>query len=461
MALKIYNTITRTEEIFEPLSGTDVKLYTCGPTVYDYPHIGNYRTFIFGDMLKRYLNYRGYTVDHIMNITDIDDKTIKNSIDQGKTLQEFTEFYTEEFYKDRDSLNIIPANKYPKATNYIDAMVKMIESLINSGHAYKGDDGSVYFKISSFASYGKLSHLDLSTLKENAKGRMNNDEYDKDNTQDFALWKAYSESDGEVFWNPSTMLGVNTTLGKGRPGWHIECSAMATSELGNSIDIHTGGVDNIFPHHENEIAQSECVTNQDFSKYWMHSEWLLVEGKKMAKSAGNFYTLRDLMDKGITPLGYRMWLYTAHYRTQVNLSIDTVKGADTALARLREAFIALGDDASGQINEDYKSKFVIFMDEDLNSPKAVALMYDLLKDTSIPNKDKRATLLDFDKVFGFEINQTMTKEDIPDEVIRLAEERNAMRKLGDYEQSDRLRAKIEAHGYNVKDITDGYKLNKI
>ncbi len=445
--------MSRTEEAFEPLNGTDVKLYTCGPTVYDYPHIGNYRTFIFGDMLKRYLNYRGYTVDHVMNITDIDDKTIKNSILQGKTLQEFTEFYTDEFYKDRDSLNIIPANKYTKATNYIQAMVKMIESLLVSGHAYKGDDGSVYFKISSFTSYGKLSHLDLSTLKENAKGRMASDEYDKDNAQDFALWKAWGEEDGEVFWD--------TTLGKGRPGWHIECSAMATSELGNSIDIHTGGVDNMFPHHENEIAQSECVTNQDFAKYWMHSEWLLVEGKKMAKSAGNFYTLRDLIDKGITPLGYRMWLYTAHYRTQVNLSIDTVKGADTALARLREAFIALGDDKSGQVQDKYKAKFVDFMDDDLNCPKAVALMYDLLKDDSVSDSDKRATLLDFDKVFGFEIDQIIIQEYIPDEVVRLAEERDAMRKLGDYEQSDRLRAKIEAHDYVVKDTPEGYKLTKI
>ncbi len=453
MALKVYNTLTHTEEDFVPIHSDTVSLYTCGPTVYDYPHIGNYRAYVFGDMLKRYLTYRGYNVDHVMNITDIDDKTIKKSQEKGQTLEEFTDFYTEEFYKDRDALNIIPANKYTKATNYVDVMIEMIEGLLESGHAYRGEDGSVYFKIASFPDYGKLSHLDLSTLKENAKGRMASDEYDKDNAQDFALWKAWGEEDGEVFWN--------TTLGKGRPGWHIECSAMATNELGNSIDIHTGGVDNIFPHHENEIAQSQCVTGEIFVKYWMHNEHLLVDGKKMAKSAGNFYTLRDFMKKGITPLGYRMWLYTAHYRTQVNLSIDTVMGADKALARLREAYKALDSGIAGHVDQAYKAKFVEYMDEDLNSPKAVALMYELLKDDEVTDANKRATLLDFDRVFGFEIDQVEAEIEIPDEVMGLAKERQQARKDQDWAKSDMLRAKIELLGYNVKDTPDGYKITKI
>lgn len=452
MAIKVYNTLTRTEEDFVPIHNDIVSLYTCGPTVYDYPHIGNYRAYVFGDMLKRYLIYRGYNVDHVMNITDIDDKTIRKSQEKGQTLEEFTDFYTEEFYKDRDSLNIIPANKYTKATNYVDAMIKMIEGLLESGHAYRSDDNSIYFKIDSFADYGKLSHLDLTKLKENAGGRMDSDEYDKDNAQDFVLWKNWTPDDGEVFWE--------TSLGKGRPGWHIECSAMATNELGNSIDIHTGGVDNIFPHHENEIAQSQCVTGEEFAKYWMHNEHLLVDGKKMAKSAGNFYTLRDIMSKGITPLGYRMWLYTAHYRTQVNFSIDTVMGADKALTRLREAYKTLDDGIVGQIDQVYKAKFIEYMDEDLNSPKALALVYELLKDDQLTNADKRATLLDFDRVFGFEIDQVESELEIPTEVQNMINERDQARKDKDWAKSDMLRAKIELYGYIVKDTDSGTKILK-
>ncbi|MBP6931102.1 MAG: cysteine--tRNA ligase, partial [Candidatus Pacebacteria bacterium] len=294
MPLKLKNTLTKTEEVFEPINKDSVSLYTCGPTVYNYPHIGNYRAYIFGDILKRTLSYLGYNVKHIMNITDIDDKTIRDSIAEGKTLAEFTEFYTQEFYKDIEAIHIVRAEKYTKATDYIDEMVKMIETLIEKGFAYKGDDGSVYFDIAKDTEYGKLSHFTLSDLKENAKGRMSADEYDKENAQDFALWKAWDENDGEVFWE--------TSLGKGRPGWHIECSAMSIAELGDHIDIHTGGVDNMFPHHENEIAQSECATGHQFVKYWMHNEHLMVDGKKMSKSAGNFYTLRDIEKLGITPM---------------------------------------------------------------------------------------------------------------------------------------------------------------
>ena len=469
MALNVYNSLSRSIEKFEPLNHPHVGLYTCGPTVYNYPHIGNYRAYIFGDMLKRYLMYTGYSVKHVMNITDVDDKTIRDSIAKAMPLNELTEFYTEGFYTDLNDLNILPANKYTKATDYIKEMLSLIEMLLEKGYAYKAEDNSIYFDIKKDAGYGKLSHFNLNELKENAKGRMAKDEYEKDNAQDFALWKAWDENDGEVFWNPEIILGRGSPIGKGRPGWHIECSAMATSELGESIDIHTGGVDLIFPHHENEIAQSECATGKPFAKYWMHNEWLLVEGKKMAKSAGNFYTLRDLIDKDISPMAYRYWLYTAHYRTKTNLSLETLRGAQSALIRLSEAFNNLsinqdnsGEDEYGVISESYKSRFLEYMDDDLNTPKALALMWDLVKDNSISPLDKRATMLDFDKVFGFGLHiRAISNEPLPEEIKSLIIERNYARENKDWEMSDILRAKIEVHGYEVKDTAEGTKLKKI
>ena len=452
MSIKFYNTFTRSLEEFTPLNKEVVNLYTCGPTVYNYPHIGNYKTFIFGDTLKRYLTYRGYNVNHIMNITDIDDKTIRDSQKNNQSLKDFTEFYTNEFFKDRDMLNIIPANSYPKATDYIDEMVTIIEKLIDKGHAYTSTDGSVYFNIDTFKNYGKLSHLDITELKNNAKGRMDSDEYEKDSAQDFALWKAYDDTDGDVFWE--------TSLGKGRPGWHIECTAMSIKNLGEQIDIHTGGVDNIFPHHENEIAQSEGYTDKQFVKYWMHSEWLLVNGKKMAKSAGNFYTLRDLMEKGIDPIAYRMWLATSHYRTLTNLNMDTLEGANSALRRLYGAFKALVDDGSGVADKDYVNRFTAYMDDDLNTPQAIALLWELVKDPNISPSDKRATLLDFDKVLGFGLDKIVDIQ-VPDEVTQLVKDRQYARELKDWDLGDRLRAKINALGWDVKDTSEGPKITQI
>lgn len=452
MSLKFQNTYTKKLENFNPINPGLVTLYTCGPTVYDYPHIGNYRAYIFGDMLKRYLNYSGYNVKHIMNITNIDDKTIRDSQKNNKSLKEFTEFYTDEFYKDRDMLNIIPALVYPKATDYIDEMVHVIEELIKKGHAYTSTDGSVYFDISSFPNYGKLAHIDLSELKDNAKGRMKSDEYEKDSVQDFALWKAYDERDGDVFWE--------TSLGKGRPGWHIECTAMSIKNLGEQIDIHTGGVDNIFPHHENEIAQSESYTGKQFVKYWMHNEWLLVNGKKMSKSMGNFYTLRDLIEKGIEPLAYRMWLATSHYRTLTNLNMEALLGSNNALKRLYDAFKALNEDTSGVVDPGYKSRFVTFMDDDLNTPQAMALLWELVKDTNISPSDKRATMLDFDRVFGFGLANLKDAE-ISYEVQKLVNDRQYAREQKDWDLSDRLRAKINALGWDVKDTPKGPTVSKL
>lgn len=457
MALKIYNTLSRQKEIFTPISKEGVSLYTCGPTVYNYPHIGNYRAYIFGDILKRYLKYSEYNVHHIMNITDIDDKTIRDSIAQHKTLVEFTEFFTEEFYKDIDSLNILRADKYTKATDYINEMVEIIETLLQKGYAYKETDGSVYFDIAKDTEYGKLSHFTLEDLKENAKGRLKKDEYDKENAQDFALWKAWDANDGEVFWN--------TSLGKGRPGWHIECSAMSMKNLGESLDIHTGGVDNIFPHHENEIAQSECATGHQFVKYWMHNEHLMVDNKRMAKSLGNFYTLRDLIDKGIDPIAFRYWLYTGHYRTQVNFTLETVLGAQTALNRLYEAYKEVGLPYIKEVglpNIEYQKKLREVMDDDLNTPQALAILWELVKDTSLSNENKKATILDFDKVFGFGLDkiQKEPEEIIPEEVSTLIQEREQARASKDWAKSDELRDKIKALGYEIKDTDSGTSISK-
>ncbi len=451
MSLQIFNTLSREKEIFEPINEGEVGLYTCGPTVYNHLHIGNWRAYIFADLLKRYLQYKKYNVKHIMNITDVEDKIIREVKSQNKSLEELTEFYTDEFFKDRDLLNILPADIYTKATDYINEMVVIIQTLIDKGYAYKSEDGSVYFDIYKDKEYGKLSHFKLSDLKENADGRMKRDEYEKDNTEDFALWKAWVPEDGNVFWE--------TALGKGRPGWHIECSAMSMKNLGESFDIHTGGVDNIFPHHENEIAQSECATGKNFAKYFMHNEHLLVDGIKMAKSAGNFYTLEDIIKKGIDPIAFRLWLYTSNYSTRTNFTITSVIGAQTALMRLREAFLALGEDV-GVVNMEYKARFIEYLDNNLDSPQALALVWELLKNTNISIKDKRATILNFDKVLGFGLDK-IQKEIIPDEINKLAEEREKAREKKDWAKSDEIRNKINNLGYEVKDTESGSKISKL
>lgn len=462
MALEIFNSLKREIEEFKPIQETNVGLYTCGPTVYNYPHIGNYRAYIFTDILKRYLKYRGYNVKHVMNITDVDDKIIRDSQAQSKTLKEFTEFYTKGFYEDRDSLNIIPADTYTKATDYIKEMLELTEKLIDNDHAYIGEDGSVYFSIKKDSEYGKLSQFKLSDLKENAEGRIKKDEYDKDNATDFALWKAWDDKDGDIFWNPSEVLGKDTKLTKGRPGWHVECSAMSMKELGESFDIHTGGVDLIFPHHENEIAQSECATGKMFVKYWMHNEHLMVDGKKMSKSLGNFYTLRDLINKDINPLAFRLWLYTASYRTKTNFTLDAVEASGTALKKLYEiyqSYLVLSEKL-GNIDQSYKEKMITYMDDDLNTPKVIALMWDLIHDSDISIANKKATLLDFDQILGLGLDK-LEIEIIPAEVEGLAKERELARVNKDWAKSDELRDKIKDLGYEVKDIEEGFQIRKI
>ncbi|HEY4494181.1 MAG TPA: cysteine--tRNA ligase [Candidatus Paceibacterota bacterium] len=447
----LHNTLSREKEEFIPINPKEVRMYSCGPTVYNYAHIGNYRAYVFADVLKRVLLYNGYKVKHIMNLTDIDDKTIRESQKKSKTLKDFTEFYTEEFYKDIKSLNILPPAKFIKATDYIDEMVKIIEKLLEKGLAYKSPDGSVYYDIRKFKNYGKLSHLIIENQKENASGRIKTDEYDKDNAQDFALWKAWDEKDGDVFWD--------TSLGKGRPGWHIECSAMSMKSLGEELDIHTGGVDNIFPHHENEIAQSEGATGKHFVKYWLHNEWVLVDQKKMSKSFNNFYTLRDIIAKGINPLSYRFWLLMANYRTRVNFVWEALEGSETALKRLYRLYLDLGEEV-GEVHEEYRNKFQQYLNDDLDTPRALSLVWDMIKDENMSNADKKATLLDFDKVLGLGFEH-IKEEILPEEIIELLKERERARKDKNFEKSDELREKINTLGYEVKDVPEGQKVSRL
>lgn len=467
MALIFFNDLTRRNEEFIPLHKDAVTIYSCGPTVYNYPHIGNYRAFLFNDLLRRYLKFSGYKVKHVMNITDVDDKTIRDSQKEGVSLKEFTNRYADAFFSDLNKLNAEPVEFYPRATDYINEMVAVISKLIAKGHTYEGDDG-IYFRISSFSSYGKLAGINVDDLKEGA--RVKQDEYDKENAADFVLWKKYQPDDGDVFWE--------TKLGKGRPGWHIECSAMSTKLLGDTIDIHTGGVDLIFPHHENEIAQSECATGKQFVKYWMHNEFILVNGKKMSKSLGNFYTLRDLLDKDMDAAAIRYVLISTHYKMPLNFTFEGVESAKQSIMRLRElsgklALAAKKDksesnaDVSGLI-EKTKSDFSKNMDDDLNISGALASVFEfakaantLIADNALSSSDAKNCydlLMQFDTVLG--VIGDVASEQIPIEVTDLAQERLSARKKKDWAESDRLRLKISALGYTVDDNKDGYRLKK-
>ncbi len=362
MSLKFINTQSRRKEEFTSIEPGHVRMYNCGPTIYDFAHIGNYRAYMFEDLLRRYLQYRRYRVTQVMNLTDIDDKIIRGLQEKGLTLKEYTNPFKQAFFEDLDALEIQRAEHYPEATDHIDEMVAIVQTLIEKGHAYEVD-GSYYFKISSFPKYGSLSHMNLEDLKAGA--RVSADEYEKDTVSDFALWKAWEEADGPVFWE--------TPIGKGRPGWHIECSAMSMKYLGETFDIHTGGVDNMFPHHENEIAQSECATGKTFANYWLHCEHLIVEGQKMSKSLGNFYTLRDITAKGYSPVAVRYLLLATHYRQQLNFTFDGLDGAKAAVERLidfkRNLQAVDGADDSPDFAETLKKAndgFQANLDDDLN-----------------------------------------------------------------------------------------------
>ena len=326
MPFQIYNTLTRCVEEFVPLQPPQVRLYTCGPTVYDFAHIGNFRAYVFEDLLRRTLRFRGFQVTQVMNLTDVDDKTIRGAQAAKVALGDYTRRYTDAFFEDLRALAIEPAEHYPAATAHIPEMIALIETLFQKGYAYRSEDGSVYFSIAKFKDYGKLAHLDLTGLKPGA--RIAQDEYQKENAADFALWKAWQSEDGDVAWD--------SPWGRGRPGWHIECSAMSMKYLGASFDLHTGGVDNIFPHHEDELAQSEAATGRPFVKYWMHCAHLVVDGRKMSKSLGNFFTLRDILRRGYSGREIRYALMAVHYRQALNFTFEVLDAARGALARLDE-----------------------------------------------------------------------------------------------------------------------------
>jgi cysteinyl-tRNA synthetase len=459
--MRIYNTLSRQVEEFIPLEGNKVRMYFCGPTVYDFAHIGNFRTFVMSDILHRYLKFRGYDVTFVMNLTDVDDKTIRGAMKEGISLKEYTDRYAKAFFEDLETMRIEKATYYPRATETINDIVEFIKVLMSKGHAYKTEDG-VYFDISSFKEYGKLSKLDKSNIKPGASGRVRVDEYSKEDIVDFALWKAWKEEDGNVYWE--------TEIGKGRPGWHIECSVMSTKYLGDTLDIHGGGVDLIFPHHENEIAQSECKTGKQFVRYWFHVEHLMINGRKMSKSEGNFFTLRDLVAKGYSPKAIRLVLISTHYRKPLDFTEEKVKQAESTVKNL-ELFIAKMKKVLSKNNEitptkldiieNAKNKFVESMDDDLNVPEALGIVFSLISEfentniTAISSKEAEEILrflADVRKVLDF---FDMDINEVPQEVLRMLEERENLRKNREFSKADEIRNRLTEMGYEVIDTKIG------
>lgn len=445
--IKLYNTLSREKETFKPIKPGKVGMYHCGPTVYDTPHIGNYRTFVMNDLLRRTFEYFGYEVDQVMNITDVDDKTIRKSREEKVSLKEVTGKYEKMFLDGLKSLNILTPTRLIKATDSIEDMIGLIESLIAKGFAYTADDG-VYMSIAKVKDYGRLACIDSTEIR--SPYRIADDEYDKENPNDFALWKFKTPEDGDNSWQ--------APFGDGRPGWHIECSAMAIKALGPTIDIHTGGSDLIFPHHTNEIAQSESATGQKFANYWMHGGFMTIKDDKMSKSKGNIVKLEDLTEKLLTLLACRYWLLTAHYRSPVNFSFEALSAAQKALSRLISTIGSYSD--GGTVIGAYKSRFEAFIGDDLDMPKAVALAWELVKDDGQTAADKKATLLDFDLVFGLNLKATeMVKKEIPAEVTAIAEVREKARQAKDWSRADKLRVEIEDKGFKIKDTDTGFELH--
>ncbi|MBM3898081.1 MAG: cysteine--tRNA ligase [Thaumarchaeota archaeon] len=464
MSLKFFNTLGRKMEEFKPLSGNHVRMYTCGPTVYDYPHIGNYRTFVFEDILRKYLKFKGYKITQVMNLTDVDDKTIAGSQKARIPLKEHTAKYAKVFFEDLEQLQIERAEFYPRATEFIDDMVSFVKKLIEKGYAYTSE-GSVYFDITKFKKYGNLSGLVINELKSGARVKV--DDYKKEDAQDFALWKAWDDADRDVFWN--------TDIGKGRPGWHIECSVMSTKLLGETFDVHTGGVDLIFPHHENEIAQSEALTGKRFVRYWLHSEHLIVEGRKMSKSLGNFYTPRQLIEMGHDPIAIRYLLISAHYRAQLNFTFEGLKQARASLQRL-QAFYGRLQTANGtndskefqHLTESTLKRFEGAMDDDLNTPLALAAVFDYIRDAnrildagkfSEDDKEKALEVLQkIDSVFSImRVPDCAIDKDIEELIVK----RNKARAEKNWTLADRIRTEIYQRGFILEDTPAGTRAKKV
>ena len=461
--MQLYNTITGKVEKFSPIDGKSVRIYSCGPTVYDFAHIGNFRTYIVNDLLRRTLKFLGYRVIQVMNITDVDDKTINRSNKKGISLKEYTMRYEEEFFKDIISLHIERPEYTPRATDHIDDMIEMIDILLRKGIAYKREDG-IYFSINKFSNYGKLSRLDKREIKMGV--RVSSDEYDKADVRDFALWKMKRE--GEPYWEAS--------FGDGRPGWHIECSAMSHKYLQNPFDIHTGGVDLIFPHHENEIAQTEATYNIEMVKFWFHIEHLVVDGKKMSKSSGNFYTLRDILSKGYDTREIRYLLIGAHYRKKLNFTFQGLKSAQNSLKRIDSFLTRLRTEARKEkkVRDIIRQKtgnllidFRISMEDDINISLALSKLFTFINDiNNIIDKEGIFTneaeiimsaFLKLDEVLGiiFWDNKNTNIEITNEEVERLIRERGIARENKDYQKADKIRDYLKEHNILLEDTPQG------
>ena len=455
--MKFYNSLTRKKEKFIPIKKGMVGLYTCGPTVYDYSHIGNFRTFLFEDLLKRVLLAFNYEVYHVMNITDVDDKTIKKSNDENVKLSEITKKYTESFLKDLSLLRIKKADEYPLATDHINEMIEIIKVLIEKKYAYISKDGSVFFKISKYSEYGRLVKLSQTAKIEKIQL---SDEYDLDSANDFALWKSYKEEDGDVAWN--------SPWGKGRPGWHIECSAMSTKYLGEYFDIHCGGIDNKFPHHENELAQSVCALNTKFVNFWLHSEFLTIEGKKMSKSLNNYYVISDLVKNGFSYEDFRFIILSAHYRSKVNFSLKRKDEAKSAIGRIEEFRQRLLD-LSKIISEKLPKEADDFneaLQDDLDTPKALAVFFNWIRltnqkiDKKIFTKQEAEAGNRFIQYFNSIFAILDNKNELPDDVKLLVDSRENHRKNKEWQKSDLIRDKLLSMGWKLKDTPNGPKITK-
>jgi cysteinyl-tRNA synthetase len=469
--IRFHNTLGGKIEAFVPQKSNEVRMYTCGPTVYDYAHIGNYRTFVFQDILRRFLRLRGFKMNHVMNLTDVDDRIIANAAAAGVSIRDYTEKFAQAFFDDCQTLSIETPEHWIRATDHIDDMVKLIQRLQEKTYTYPSE-GSIYYRIAKFPHYGRLSNIDVAGIQAGA--RVDVDRYEKESARDFALWKA--PKPGEHFWD--------TPIGKGRPGWHIECSAMAMEYLGETLDIHTGGIDLAFPHHENEIAQSEAATGKPFVRYWMHSEHLLVEGEKMSKSLGNFYTLRDLFAKGYKPSALRFALASVPYRKQLNFTFDGLQQATSSVERLRNfaARLAQGKFPAGKQKgmatrvKEAAEEFDAGLSDDLNTARALAAAFDLLRETNIA-MDKgdfrqgdvaaaQEFLANFDRVFavmedndagklralGFGVEDSGPSDA---EIERLIADRQAARQRRDFAASDRIRKELADRGILIEDSKDG------
>jgi cysteinyl-tRNA synthetase len=458
MPIRFFNTYSRETEEFRPLdpAGRNVKMYTCGPTVYSHAHIGNFRAYVFEDLLQRHLEARGFTVDRVMNLTDVDDKTIRGSRAAHLPLREFTAPFKEAFFQDLETLQIKRANTFPAATEerFINAMIAMIAELMARDLAYQAEDTSVYFRINRFPNYGHLAHFDLAELR--STGRIKTDEYDKEHVGDFALWKAWDEDDGDVFWE--------SPWGRGRPGWHIECSAMATTLLGDQLDIHCGGEDNIFPHHEAEIAQSEGCSGKQFVRYWLHCAHLLVDGQKMSKSLGNFYTLRDVLEKGYGGREARYALMRVHYRAPLNFTWEGMEEARQSLSRIDEWLRRLRETARAgpgrgavAIEDD---KFFKALDDDLNISAALGHLFEQIRESNREldggvDAERAVAWLGWWEKINRVLALAPKEEEVPPEIVRLAQERVQARLAKNWQKSDELRDALQARGWDVRDTKDG------